>query len=79
MLVAKNAKICVTHNANAILCITPNANRRNIGRVGSRMQNSRIVHVHFLFVRVDFIRVGSRFSVEYGLYSPPMSYLWAPP
>ena len=31
------------------------------------MQISQIGHVHFFFLCVDFIRVGSRFSVKYGL------------
>ena len=33
----------------------------------SQMQNFRVGHVHFIFYGVNFIRVGSRFSVEYGL------------
>ena len=32
--------------------------------MGSQHEN---LHVHFIFVDIDFIRVGSRFSVEYGL------------
>ena len=71
MMVSKNATICVTPNTNATICVTPwptpNMNRWNIGRVGSPMQNSRVGHVHFHFFGVDFIRVESRFSVEYGL------------
>ena len=30
-------------------------------------QNSHVGHVHLIFVGVDFIRVGSLFSVKYGL------------
>ena len=67
MLGSKNAKICVTPNTNFKICITPNVSQWNIGCVGSQTQISRVGHIHFIFVCVDFIRVGSRFSVEYGL------------
>ena len=60
ILVTKSAKICVTTR-------DPHASQWNIGCVGSQTQSSRIGHVHFFFFCVDFIRVGSRFSVEYGL------------
>ena len=63
MLVYTNAKICVTPNQN------PNASQWNIGCVGSQTQNSRVGHVHFIFLGVDFIRIETRFSVEYGLKS----------
>ena len=45
---------------------TPNASQWNIGCVESPMQNFCIGHV-LLFFGDDFIRVGSRCSVEYGL------------
>ena len=45
----------------------PNVSQWNIGCVGSQTQNSRAGHVHFFFLCVDFIRVGSHFSVDYGL------------
>ena len=32
-------------------------------------QNSGVGHVHFTFLCVNFIPVGSRFSEEYGLYA----------
>ena len=46
----------------------PNSSQWNKGCVGSPTQNSGVGHVHFTFFCVNFIRVGSRFSVEYGLY-----------
>ena len=49
---------------------TPKASQWNIGCVGSPMQNSRVGHVHFFFVCVNFIRGGCCFSVEYGLKVP---------
>ena len=55
MLVSKNAIICLTPNEKHKICVSPNANPQRVG------------HVHFIYVDVDFIRVGSRFSVEYGL------------
>ena len=45
----------------------PNASQWNIGCVRSQTQNSSVGHIHFFFFGDDFIRVGSRFSVEYGL------------
>ena len=45
----------------------PNASQWNIGCVGSQTHNFRVGHVHFIFWCGDFIRIGSRFSVEYGL------------
>ena len=45
----------------------PNASQWNIGCVGSQTQISCVGHVHFSFYDVDFIRVGSHFSAEYGL------------
>ena len=64
MLVSKNAKICVNPNAKPKICITTNVNPQ---RVVSPMQNFHIGHVHFFFLCVDFLCVGSRFSVEYRL------------
>ena len=55
----------------------PNASLWNIGRVGSPMQNFRVGHVHLIFLGVDFICVGSRFSVEYGLKRSFLSPLWS--
>ena len=45
----------------------PNASQWNIGCVGSPTQNFGVGHVHFTFFGVNFISVGYRFSVEYGL------------
>ena len=46
----------------------PNTSQWNIGCVWSEMQNFRVgLHVHFIFVAVNFICVGFNFSVEYGL------------
>ena len=61
MLVPKNAKICVTPNANH------QCEQVEYRLLGSPMQNSGVGHVHFFFFGVDFIRVVSRFPVEYGL------------
>ena len=44
MLVSKNAKICKFKTP------TPIGNRWNIGRVGSPTQNSRVGHVHLIFL-----------------------------
>ena len=59
MVVSKNAKICVTPNANFEIYIismqNPNASQWNIGCVGFQMQNSCVGHVHFmLFVSFSF-------------------------
>ena len=54
MLVSENAKICVTPNANFKICVNPNAKpQRESGE--------------YIFFGVNFICVGSHFSVEYGL------------
>ena len=45
----------------------PNTSQLNIGCFGSQTQSFRIGHVHIIFLGVEFICVGSRFSVEYGL------------
>ena len=45
-----------------------NGSQWNIGCVESPTQKIHVGHVHFFFFGVDFISVGSRFSVEYGLY-----------
>ena len=44
-----------------------NTGQWNIGCVGSQTQISRVGHVYFISLGVDFICVGSRFSVKYGL------------
>ena len=73
MLVFISAKICVTPNTYFKICVTPtrnpNAIQWNIGCVGSQTQISRFGHVHFSSFGVDFICVGSRFSVGYELIS----------
>ena len=58
-----------TRNLKFAFHRTPNLNASqwNIGCVGSQTQNSGVGHVHFTFLCVNFIRVGSCFSVEYGL------------
>ena len=45
----------------------PKVSHWNKGCVGSQTQNFPIGHVHLILFCVDFIRVGSCFSVEYGL------------
>ena len=70
MLVSKNAKICVTPNAKPKIYVTPNANPK-LKSVEHRLcwvPNAIFfaLAMYFFFVCVDFIRVGSRFSVEYG-------------
>ena len=77
MLVSKNAKICITHNANAKICVIPNANlqRKQVEYKWCWVPNMRgwrwagTFHV----VCVNFVRIGyptrTRFSVEYRLYS----------
>ena len=56
MLVSKNAKICITPNANTDICITPNASRWNIGGVWSPMRGAGVGHVHFMFfVLISFV------------------------
>ena len=71
MLVSKNAKICGTPTPNLKFALpqtpNPSASQWNIGCIGSPMQNFRIGHVYFFFFCVDLIRIGSRFSVKYGL------------
>ena len=72
MLVSKNAEICVNPNANFKICVTPNEKPqlKSVEHgVGSQMQNSCVGHVHFILFGDNFIRVGYRFSVEYGLMS----------
>ena len=68
MLVSKNAKICVTPNANAKICITPKANpqREQVEYRLCWVPNAKFSHwpCTFNFFGVNFIRVGSRFSVE---------------
>ena len=87
MLVSKNAKICVTPNANAKFALpptpTPKASRWNIGSVGSPTQNSHFGHVHFMFfVLISFALGGQRepsfqwnmgFRVLSTLISPAMT------
>ena len=54
-------------------CVLPNAKSKH-KPVEYRLrwvptQNSGVGHLHFTFFCVNFIRVGSCFSVEYGLYT----------
>ena len=71
MLESKNAKICVTPMPNLKFALpptpNPNASQWNKGCVGSPTQIFVLAMYISLFLGVDFIRVGSRFSVEYGL------------
>ena len=67
MLVSKKVALPPTPNQNFAIAQARNASQWNIGYVGSTTQNLHVGHVHFIFLGVDFIRVGSRFSVEYGL------------
>ena len=75
MLVSKNTKICITPNANAKICVTPNTKPQRESLeyrlCWAQTQNSCIGHVYFIFAGVDFIRIGSRFSKEYGLKTIP--------
>ena len=73
MLVSKNAKICVTPNAKHKICVTPNAKPQR-EPMQCRLRWVPIAKTSrwpctFFFFCVDFIRVGSRFSVKYGLIS----------
>ena len=73
MLVAKNAKICIPPNANFKMCVTPNVKPQHES-VKYRLRwvpNAKFSRwpCTFLFLGVDLICVGSRFSVEYGLKS----------
>ena len=74
MLVSKNAQICVTPNANSKICVTLNANPQS-KQVEYRSQwvpNAKFLrwpYTFLLFFGVDLIRVGSCFSVEYGLHN----------
>ena len=68
MLVAKNAKICVSPNAKPKICVTPIANpqRESVEYRLRWVPNAQFSHwpCTFHFFGVNFIRVG---SVEYGL------------
>ena len=64
MVVSKNAKICITPNAKHKICVTPNANPQ---RESVEYRIFLLSPCTFHFVGVNFIRVGSRFSVDYGL------------
>ena len=69
MLVSKKAKICVTPNSKHKICITPNANpQRESVEYRLRWDLFLCWPCTFSFFGVDFICVGSRFSVEYVLY-----------
>ena len=72
MLVYKNAKICVTPNANFKICVTPNAKpqRESVEYRLHWVLNAKFSYwpCTFNFFGVDLICVGSRFSVEYGLF-----------
>ena len=63
MLVSKNAKICVTPNANSKICIiptqTPNASQWNIGGVGSSGIGTHVGHVYFMLFVHHFPRCAS--------------------
>ena len=78
MLVSKNEKICITPDAKPKICVTPNAKpkRKSVSYRLRLVPNAKFVvgHVDFIFLWVVFIRVGSRFSVEYGLYSQCISW-----
>ena len=81
MMVYKNAKICVTPDAKHKICVTANSKHKICVTANSKprrepvvyrlcwvpKQNFRVGHVHFIFLAVHFICVGSHFSVEYGL------------
>ena len=66
-----NPLICVLPNAKPKICVLPDA-KPTRKPVEYRLrwvltQNSGVGHVHFTFFGVNFIHVGSRFPVEYGL------------
>ena len=69
MLVSKNTKICVTPDAKHKICITPKAKpqRKSVEYRLRWVPNSNFLRWPSTFFGVYFIRVGSRFSVEYGL------------
>ena len=72
MLVSTNAKICVTPDAIPKICITPNTRPPECQSVEYRLPwvpNAKFSRwpCTFNFFSVDSIRVGSHFSVEYGL------------
>ena len=72
MLVPRNAKICVTLNAN--FSVTPNRKpqRESVENMLAWVPNAKFSRwpCKFpIFVCVDFILIGSRFSEEYGLYT----------
>ena len=73
MLVSKNAKIYVTPDAKPKISITPNA-KPQLQSVEYRLRwvpNTKFTRwpCTFHFFGVDFIRIESCFSVEYGLQS----------
>ena len=63
-LISKNAKVCVTPNANVKICVTPtqtpNAKGGNIGRVGSPIQNSCFGHVDFMLFVLISLALGNQ-------------------
>ena len=71
MLVSKKTKICVTPHAKHKICVTPNAKpqRKPMEYRLCWVPNAKssVGHVHFISFGVNFIRIGFRFSVEYGL------------
>ena len=73
MLVSKDAKMCVTPNANAKICVTPNSNpqREQVEYRWRWVPNVRGWRwpCRFHVVCVHFIRVGwpTQFPEEYGL------------
>ena len=69
MLVSKNAKICLTLKANFKICVTSRETRTcsGIKVVLGLKHKIPVMAMYISFFFVDFIRIGSRFSVEYGL------------
>ena len=73
MLVSKNTRIGLPPDDKPKICVIPDANprRQSVEYRLDWVPNAkfRVGYVHFFFVCVDSIRVGSRCSVEYELKS----------
>ena len=71
ILVSKNPKIYVTLNSNTKICVTPNANpqRKQVVYKSCWVPDAKFSRWACTFhpFCVDFIRVRSRFSLEYRL------------
>ena len=66
MLVSKKAQICVTPYANAKIALPP-TRTGGIKVTLGRQRKILVLAMYISFFLVDFICIGSRFLVEYGL------------